>query len=65
MNESRKQREDNQHASYLSLIILDEPINLHYNILDKIDDGSIVPEGMLHAATQLFGLTLISKLPKP
>jgi hypothetical protein len=49
----------------MSLIILDKPKNLHYNILDKIDDDSIVPEGMLHAATQLFGLTLISKHPKP
>jgi hypothetical protein len=34
-NESSKQREDNQHASNLSLIILDEHKNLNNNIFDK------------------------------
>jgi hypothetical protein len=49
-NESSKQREENQHASNLSLIVLDEHKNLHSDIFDKIDDGSAVPGGMLHAA---------------
>jgi hypothetical protein len=64
-NKSSKQCEDNQHTSNLSLIILDEHNNLHNIILDNIDDGSTIPGGMLHAATQLFGLTLNSEPPKP
>jgi hypothetical protein len=53
-NESSKQPEDNQHASNLSLIILDKHKNLHNDSIDKIDNGSAVPGGMLHAATQLL-----------
>jgi hypothetical protein len=40
-DESSKQREENQHASNLSLIILDEHKNLHSNVFDK--HGSAVP----------------------
>jgi hypothetical protein len=43
-NKSSKQREDNQHASNLSLIILDEHKNLHSNIFDK-HGSAISPEG--------------------
>jgi hypothetical protein len=35
------------------VIILDEHKNLHSDSLDKIDNGSTIPEQMLHAATQL------------
>jgi hypothetical protein len=58
-NESSKQCEENQHASNLSLIILDEHKNLHSNIFDKIDDGSAVPGGMLHATHNLMFLSKI------
>jgi hypothetical protein len=44
MNESSKQCEDNQHASNLSLIILDEHKNLHNNIFDK-HGSAVSPEG--------------------
>jgi hypothetical protein len=53
-NESSRQCEENQHASNLSLIILDEHKNLHSHIFDKIDDGSAIPRGMLHAAHNLM-----------
>jgi hypothetical protein len=43
-NESSKQREENQHASNLSLIILDEHKNLHSNIFDK-HGSAVSPEG--------------------
>jgi hypothetical protein len=43
-NESSKQREDNQYASNLSLIILDEHKNLHSNIFDK-HGSTVSPEG--------------------
>jgi hypothetical protein len=43
-NESNKQREENQHASNLSLIILDEHKNLHNNVFDK-HGSAISPEG--------------------
>jgi hypothetical protein len=43
-NESSKQCEDNQHASNLSLIILDEHKNLHNNIFDK-HGSAVSPEG--------------------
>jgi hypothetical protein len=49
-NKSRKQHEDNQHASNLSLIILDEHKNLHIDSIDKIDNDSAIPGGMLHVA---------------
>jgi hypothetical protein len=49
-NESSKQHEDNQHASNLSLIILDEHKNIHNDLTDKIDNSSAVPGGMLHVA---------------
>jgi hypothetical protein len=43
-NESSKQHEDNQHASNLSLIILDEHKNLYSNIFDK-HGSAVSPEG--------------------
>jgi hypothetical protein len=43
-DESSKQREENQHASNLSLIILDEHKNLHNNIFDK-HGSAVSPEG--------------------
>jgi hypothetical protein len=49
-NESSKRHEENRHASNLSLIILDEHKKLHNNLFDKIDDGSSIPGGMLHAS---------------
>jgi hypothetical protein len=52
-NESSKQCKDNQHASNLSLIILDEHKNLHIDSIYMIN-GSAVPGGMLHAASQLY-----------
>jgi hypothetical protein len=42
-NESSKQRDEDHHASNLSLIILDEHKNLHSNIFDK--HGSAVLAG--------------------
>jgi hypothetical protein len=63
--ESSKQREDNQYASNLSLIILDEHKNLHSGSIDEIDNGSTIPGGMLHAATQHNNLTLNFEPPKP
>jgi hypothetical protein len=43
-DESSKQRDEDHHASNLSLIILDEHKNLHSNVFDK--HGSVVfPEG--------------------
>jgi hypothetical protein len=53
-NESSKQCDEDHHASNLSLTILDEHKNLHNDSLHKIDNGSAIPIGMLHAATQLF-----------
>jgi hypothetical protein len=43
-NESSKQREENQHASNLSLIIHNEHKNLHSNVFDK-HDSAVSPEG--------------------
>jgi hypothetical protein len=43
-NESSKQCEENQHASNLSLIILDEHKNLHSNVFDK-HGSAVSPEG--------------------
>jgi hypothetical protein len=43
-NESSKQREENQNASNLSLIILDEHKNLHSNVFDK-HGSAVSPEG--------------------
>jgi hypothetical protein len=46
-NESIQQRDEDHHASNLSMISLDEHKNLHSNILGKIDDGSAVAGGTL------------------
>jgi hypothetical protein len=43
-NESSKQRDEDHHASNLSLIILDEHKNLHSNIFDKLG-SAVSPEG--------------------
>jgi hypothetical protein len=43
-NESSKQRDEDHHASNLSLIILDEHKNLHSNIFDK-HGSAVSPEG--------------------
>jgi hypothetical protein len=43
-DESSKQREENQHASNLSLIIFDEHKNLHSNVFDK-HGSTVSPEG--------------------
>jgi hypothetical protein len=43
-NESSKQRDEDHHASNLSLIILDEHKNLHNNIFDK-HGCAVSPEG--------------------
>jgi hypothetical protein len=42
-NKSSKKREDNEHTSNLSLIILDQHKNLHSDSLHKIYNGSTIP----------------------
>jgi hypothetical protein len=49
-NESSKQREENQHASNLSLIILDEHKNPHSNLY-LITRQRRFPGGMIHGGT--------------